>query len=304
MLSAAEAGRPALPARSTAKAHLSVVSSPTLHAGRRITITEATTVGRSPDCALHLDHDDYVSSRHALLTPADPVCGSRISARRTARSSTALRSRPHACSRRATRFRSARRSFGWSREDRARCSRSRTPGGAGSETRTPTSATRRCSPIADGMGGAQAGELASQLAAAATRRAQRGVKGEAAVTELVQAANARVYQRALEDPAAAGMGTTVTVAVFDAESEHDRHRSRRRLEGVPDPRGAPRAAHRRPLPRRRAGPQRQAHPRAGGGPPAPVGDHTRPRHRGRASTWTCSRWKPRPGDSICSVPTG
>ena len=53
------------------KAHLSVVSSPTLPAGRRLTIVEATTVGRSPDCALHLDDDDYVSSRHALLTPAD-----------------------------------------------------------------------------------------------------------------------------------------------------------------------------------------------------------------------------------------
>jgi serine/threonine protein phosphatase PrpC len=72
--------------------------------------------------------------------------------------------------------------------------------------------------IADGMGGAQAGELASQLAAAAITERERGVQGEGAVTELVQAANARVYRRALEDPAAAGMGTTVTVAVVDAEA--------------------------------------------------------------------------------------
>ena len=72
--------------------------------------------------------------------------------------------------------------------------------------------------IADGMGGAQAGELASSLAAAAIGERSRGIQGEAAVAELVQAANARVYQRATEDPSAAGMGTTVTVAVVDAAS--------------------------------------------------------------------------------------
>ena len=70
--------------------------------------------------------------------------------------------------------------------------------------------------IADGMGGAQAGELASRLAATAIAERERGVEGEAAVAELVQAANARVYRRALEDPAAAGMGTTVTIAVVNA----------------------------------------------------------------------------------------
>jgi protein phosphatase len=73
--------------------------------------------------------------------------------------------------------------------------------------------------VADGMGGAQAGELASRLAATALEERRRGERGEAAVMELVQAANARVYKRALEDPAAAGMGTTVTVALFDAGSE-------------------------------------------------------------------------------------
>jgi len=70
--------------------------------------------------------------------------------------------------------------------------------------------------IADGMGGAQAGEIASQLAAAAIAEAERGIHGEDAVAELVQAANARVYRRAVDDPAAAGMGTTVTVALVDA----------------------------------------------------------------------------------------
>jgi PPM family protein phosphatase len=69
--------------------------------------------------------------------------------------------------------------------------------------------------IADGMGGAQAGEIASQLAAAAITEGERGIEGETAVAELVQAANDRVYRRAVEDPNAAGMGTTVTVALVD-----------------------------------------------------------------------------------------
>ena len=72
--------------------------------------------------------------------------------------------------------------------------------------------------IADGMGGAQAGELASRIAAAAIAERERGVNGEAAVAELVQAANTRVYRRAIEDPTAAGMGTTVTIALVDAET--------------------------------------------------------------------------------------
>jgi PPM family protein phosphatase len=72
--------------------------------------------------------------------------------------------------------------------------------------------------VADGMGGAQAGELASHLAATALSERERGIRGEEAVAELVQAANERVYRRAVEDPTAAGMGTTVTVALFDGES--------------------------------------------------------------------------------------
>jgi protein phosphatase len=73
--------------------------------------------------------------------------------------------------------------------------------------------------VADGMGGAQAGELASRLVATALEERERGLHGEAVVNELVQAANARVYQRALEDPSAAGMGTTVTMALVDADAE-------------------------------------------------------------------------------------
>jgi serine/threonine protein phosphatase PrpC len=68
--------------------------------------------------------------------------------------------------------------------------------------------------IADGMGGAQAGEVASGLAAAALID---GVAsdggGEHRVVELIQEANRRVHERATTDAAAAGMGTTMTVAL-------------------------------------------------------------------------------------------
>ncbi len=68
--------------------------------------------------------------------------------------------------------------------------------------------------IADGMGGAQAGEIASRLAAAAVREDAGSDAGpEAHVTALIQEANRRVYTRSSEDEAAAGMGTTMTVAL-------------------------------------------------------------------------------------------
>ena len=68
--------------------------------------------------------------------------------------------------------------------------------------------------IADGMGGAQAGELASSLAAGAVREDEGAAgSGERRVTELIQEANRRVYQRSSQDAAASGMGTTLTVAL-------------------------------------------------------------------------------------------
>ena len=68
--------------------------------------------------------------------------------------------------------------------------------------------------IADGMGGAKAGEVAAALAADALRETAEG-SGEDAVVGLIQEANRRVYQRATEDAAASGMGTTMTVALLD-----------------------------------------------------------------------------------------
>jgi PPM family protein phosphatase len=67
--------------------------------------------------------------------------------------------------------------------------------------------------IADGMGGAKAGEVAAALAADALRG--EGGRGEDAVVGLIQEANRRVYQRATEDAEASGMGTTMTVALLE-----------------------------------------------------------------------------------------
>jgi protein phosphatase len=71
--------------------------------------------------------------------------------------------------------------------------------------------------VADGMGGAQAGELASSLAAGAVREDERedSGSGERHVFELIQEANRRVYQRSAEDAAVSGMGTTMTVALVE-----------------------------------------------------------------------------------------
>jgi PPM family protein phosphatase len=70
--------------------------------------------------------------------------------------------------------------------------------------------------IADGMGGAKAGEVASGLAVEALQlRPDLSGDDEAYVVDLIQEANRRVYARANEDAEASGMGTTMTVALVD-----------------------------------------------------------------------------------------
>jgi PPM family protein phosphatase len=72
--------------------------------------------------------------------------------------------------------------------------------------------------VADGMGGAQAGEVASRLAKAALEDTDSGaLSGSARVTSLIQEANRRVYERSNADPAASGMGTTMTVALVEGD---------------------------------------------------------------------------------------
>jgi protein phosphatase len=68
--------------------------------------------------------------------------------------------------------------------------------------------------VADGMGGAQAGEIASRIAASTLRDAD-GETGRDAVVALIQEANRRVYEAAASDEARAGMGTTMTAALVE-----------------------------------------------------------------------------------------
>jgi serine/threonine protein phosphatase PrpC len=70
--------------------------------------------------------------------------------------------------------------------------------------------------VADGMGGAQAGEVASRIAASVLRRSE-GPSGEEAVVSLIQEANRRVYESATTDEARSGMGTTITAALVEGE---------------------------------------------------------------------------------------
>jgi PPM family protein phosphatase len=70
--------------------------------------------------------------------------------------------------------------------------------------------------VADGMGGAQAGEVASRLAASALETDEsHGLQGLERIDALIQEANRRIYDRASTDPSASGMGTTMTVALVE-----------------------------------------------------------------------------------------
>jgi protein phosphatase len=66
------------------------------------------------------------------------------------------------------------------------------------------------------MGGAQAGEVASQLAASALEGGNTDAPdGTQRIDELIQEANRRIFDRASTDPSASGMGTTMTVALVE-----------------------------------------------------------------------------------------
>jgi len=70
--------------------------------------------------------------------------------------------------------------------------------------------------VADGMGGAQAGEVASRLAAESLREQELGdLSALEQAVELIREANRRVYTYSSENASARGMGTTMTVALVE-----------------------------------------------------------------------------------------
>jgi PPM family protein phosphatase len=73
--------------------------------------------------------------------------------------------------------------------------------------------------VADGMGGAQAGEVASKTAADAFDRDLPEGPPERFLRETIEAANRQIHELARADSSRAGMGTTITAAIVDAQKE-------------------------------------------------------------------------------------
>ncbi|MBA2420446.1 MAG: Stp1/IreP family PP2C-type Ser/Thr phosphatase, partial [Thermoleophilaceae bacterium] len=68
--------------------------------------------------------------------------------------------------------------------------------------------------VADGMGGAKAGEVASKIAAEAFEEAgDPPAEGEAQLRDIAQSANRRIYDLAQAEESRRGMGTTLTAAL-------------------------------------------------------------------------------------------
>ncbi len=75
-------------------------------------------------------------------------------------------------------------------------------------------ATGRLLAVADGMGGAKAGEVAAQVAVDSVSQLEGGA-GAAEVRAALEQANRTIRRMAVDDPDKGGMGTTMTVALLD-----------------------------------------------------------------------------------------
>src|SRR6202000_2610271 len=69
--------------------------------------------------------------------------------------------------------------------------------------------------IADGMGGARAGEVASKTVVDAFDRPLPAAPPERVLRKTIEGANRTVYSLARKDPNLSGMGTTTTAAILD-----------------------------------------------------------------------------------------
>src|SRR3954454_293636 len=78
--------------------------------------------------------------------------------------------------------------------------------------------------VADGMGGAQAGEVASRTVVDCLRRGlPDGGSPEERLAALAEEANGLIHRKAAEDEQRAGMGTTLTAAYVDEDAVSFRH---------------------------------------------------------------------------------
>jgi PPM family protein phosphatase len=73
--------------------------------------------------------------------------------------------------------------------------------------------------VADGMGGAQAGEVASKAAAESFAHDLPQAPPLRVLEQTIEGANRTIHDLARKDPGLAGMGTTITAAIVDAEAE-------------------------------------------------------------------------------------
>jgi serine/threonine protein phosphatase PrpC len=75
--------------------------------------------------------------------------------------------------------------------------------------------------VADGMGGARGGDVASSLALDTVEELLRG--GKASLTEMIRSANRVVFERSISDRNVSGMGTTLTATTVDDRGAHLGH---------------------------------------------------------------------------------
>jgi protein phosphatase len=73
--------------------------------------------------------------------------------------------------------------------------------------------------IADGMGGAQAGEVASKTSVETFDRGLPEGPPERVLRQTIEGANRAIHKLARQDPSLAGMGTTTTAAILDEAAE-------------------------------------------------------------------------------------